>query len=82
MDNGDRQMTVYVVDFGDTYDRELVGVTVDLAQARQLAADYLNRYQFTRKAFDEGTEWFQVRSTTLGQIRDGSSELLEGIPVD
>jgi hypothetical protein len=38
---GDTKMELLVVDFGDSYDRSVVGVARDLAEARSMARAYV-----------------------------------------
>ena len=53
-------MEVYVVSFGDSYDRSVVGVARSLDEARDVARDYLARVYYAAPYLPQEFEYFSV----------------------
>lgn len=68
-------MEVFVVDFGCSYERYVVGVARDLAEARSIARAYLVIHGREMLGF----EYFAVRQHVLGVARD---DILDWVELD
>jgi hypothetical protein len=68
-------MDLFVVDCGDSYERDLVGVAVDRAGAVALARDYVAR------GWDHGG-YFSVRVVRAGELAGEGFEAGEDLALD
>lgn len=66
-------MDVFVVSYGDSYDRSVVGVALSLDDARALARTYLESSRLV--TFPD--EWFRVARYTPGVVGDFREEDLD-----
>jgi hypothetical protein len=60
-------MELLVLDFGDSYDRFVVGVARDLAEARVMARAYVEESCYDRRVME--TEYFGVQRQVVGVPR-------------
>lgn len=58
-------MELLVVDFGDSYDRSVVGVARDLAEARVMARAYVTSVLWEQRVFN--CQYFAVQRHVLGE---------------
>ena len=58
-------MELLVVDFGDSYDRSVVGVARDLAEARVMARAYVASVLWEQRMFNG--QYFAVQRHVVGQ---------------
>jgi len=58
-------MELLVVDFGDSYERSVVGVARDLAEARSMARDYVVSVCWEQRVMD--FQYFAVQRHVLGE---------------
>lgn len=66
-------MDVFVVSYGDSYDRSVVGVALSLDDARALARSYLEssrRVADGHRLVASDAEWFCVARYTPGVVGD------------
>ena len=62
-------MELLVVDFGDTYDRSVVGVARDLAEARVMARAYVTSVCWEQRVLE--FQYFAVQRHVLGALSEG-----------
>ena len=62
-------MELLVVDFGDSYDRSVVGVARDLAEARVMARAYVTSVCWEQRVLDG--QYFAVQRHVVGQAAYG-----------
>ena len=62
-------MELLVVDFGDSYDRSVVGVARDLAEARVMARAYVTSVCWEQRVLDG--QYFAVQRHVLGVLSEG-----------
>lgn len=62
-------MEVLVVDFGDSYERSVVGVARDLAEARVMARAYVQSSVWEQRVLD--FQYFAVQRHVLGALSEG-----------
>ena len=67
-------MEVYVVSFGDSYDRSVVGVARSLDEARDLARDYLARVYYAAPYLPQEFEYFAVSGFAVGVASDSADD--------
>ena len=65
-------MELLVVDFGDSYERSMVGVARDLAEARVMARAYVASVCWEQRVMD--FEYFAVQRHRLGELTTGYVE--------
>ena len=58
-------MELLVVDFGDSYERSVVGVARDLAEARSMARAYVTSVCWEQRVMD--FQYFAVQRHVLGE---------------
>jgi len=68
-------MVVYILDYGDSYDRAPVGVARDLTEARAMARAYLAALPYPTSTFD----YFCVVRCVVGEAVMGDRE---DLPLD
>lgn len=69
-------MEVYVVSFGDSYERDVVGVASSLDGARAVARDYLDRVHYAAPYVPLEFEHFSVSRFVPG-VAVGYADLVE-----
>ena len=62
-------MELLVVDFGDSYERSVVGVARDLAEARSMARAYVASACWEQRVMD--FQYFAVQRHVLGWLATG-----------
>jgi len=72
---GEIQMVVYILDYGDDYERTPFGVARNLTEARAMARAYLAALPYPASAFD----YFGVVCCVAGELAMGDRE---DLPLD
>jgi len=62
-------MELLVVDFGDSYERSVVGVARDLAEARVMARAYVTSVCWEQRVLE--FQYFAVQRHRLGELTTG-----------